>query len=115
MSKSTKPPLICLLGIDPAKSSKCKPSECAACGWEATEAERRTQYIKEHGLTLCADGLRRLIMKKEETEMTTPYKECPHCGAHLDSGETCDCRTADTADGNNDKEMKERTKSNDRN
>lgn len=115
MSKSTKPPLICLLGIDPAKSSKCKPSECAACGWEAAEAARRTQYIKEHGLTLCADGLRRLIMKKEENEMATPYRECPHCGAHLDSGETCDCRAADTADGNNDKEMKERAKSNDGN
>lgn len=20
------------------------------------------------------------------------YKTCPHCGAHLDPGETCDCR-----------------------
>ena len=20
------------------------------------------------------------------------YKECPHCGAHLDCGEQCDCR-----------------------
>ncbi len=20
-----------------------------------------------------------------------PYKECPHCGAALDSGERCDC------------------------
>lgn len=24
--------------------------------------------------------------------MATPYKECPHCGAHLDSGEKCECR-----------------------
>lgn len=22
----------------------------------------------------------------------TPYRVCPHCGAHLDAGETCDCR-----------------------
>lgn len=20
------------------------------------------------------------------------YRECPHCGAHLDPGEVCDCR-----------------------
>lgn len=83
----------CLLGIDPEKAQKCKPSECASCGWEAAEAARRREYVKEHGLTLCADGFRRLIIKKENG-MATPYKECPHCGAHLDSGEKCDCRAA---------------------
>ena len=65
----------------------------ASCGWEAAEAARRREYVKEHGLTLCADGFRRLIIKKEN-DMATPYKECPHCGAHLDSGEKCDCRAA---------------------
>lgn len=42
-------------------------------------------------MTLCADGFRRLIIRKEK-DMATPYKECPHCGAHLDSGEKCECR-----------------------
>lgn len=42
----------CLLGIDPEKTQKCKPSECASCGWEAAEAARRREYVKEHGLTL---------------------------------------------------------------
>lgn len=83
----------CLLGIDPEKTQKCKPSECASCGWEAAEAVRRREYVKEHGLTLCAASFRRLIIKKEN-DMATPYKECPHCGAHLDSGEKCDCRAA---------------------
>ena len=92
-NRQEKPPLKCLLGIDPEKAQKCKPSECASCGWEAAEAARRREYVKEHGLTLCADGFRRLIIKKENN-MTTPYKECPHCGAHLDSGEKCDCRAA---------------------
>jgi hypothetical protein len=92
-NKQEKPPLKCLLGIDPEKVQKCKPSECASCGWEAAEAARRREYVKEHGLTLCADGFRRLIIKKEN-DMATPYKECPHCGAHLDSGEKCDCRAA---------------------
>lgn len=85
-NRQDKPPLKCLLGIDPEKTQKCKPSECASCGWEAAEAARRREYVKEHGLTLCADGFRRLIIKKEN-DMATPYKECPHCGAHLDSGE----------------------------
>lgn len=92
-NKQEKPPLKCLLGIDPEKAQKCKPSECASCGWEAAEAARRREYVKEHGLTLCADGFRRLIIRKEK-DMATPYKECPHCGAHLDSGEKCDCRAA---------------------
>lgn len=92
-NKQEKPPLKCLLGIDPEKAQKCKPSECASCGWEAAEAARRREYVKEHGLTLCADGFRRLIIRKEN-DMATPYKECPHCGAHLDSGEKCECRAA---------------------
>ena len=92
-NRQEKPPLKCLLGIDPEKTQKCKPSECASCGWEAAEAARRREYVKEHGLTLCADGFRRLIIKKENN-MATPYKECPLCGAHLDSGEKCDCRAA---------------------
>ena len=92
-NRQEKPPLKCLLGIDPEKAQKCKPLECASCGWEAAEAARRREYVKEHGLTLCADGFRRLIIKKENN-MATPYKECPHCGAHLDSGEKCDCRAA---------------------
>ena len=48
----------------------------------------------------------------KENDMATPYNECPHCGAHLDSGEKCDCRAAE-ADGNAEKELKERTKDND--
>lgn len=109
-NRQEKPPLKCLLGIDPEKAQKCKPSECASCGSEATEAARRREYVKEHGLTLCADGFRRLIIKKENN-MATPYKECPLCGAHLDSGEKCDCRTAE-ADDNAEKELKERAKDN---
>ena len=33
-NRQEKPPLKCLLGIDPEKTQKCKPSECASCGWE---------------------------------------------------------------------------------
>ena len=91
------------------------------CEFSLSEKERREREARdrftftepEHGLTLCADGFRRLIIKKENN-MATPYKECPLCGAHLDSGEKCDCRTAE-ADDNAEKELKERAKDNDRN
>ena len=69
-NRQEKPPLKCLLGIDPEKTQKCKPSECASCGWEAAEAARRREYVKEHGLTLCADGFRRLIIRKEKDMAT---------------------------------------------
>jgi hypothetical protein len=110
--KPDKPPFVCLLGIDPKTVQKCNVLECSTCGWEAAEAERRREYISKYGLTLCAGGLRRLVIKKENNEMATPYKECPFCGAHLDSGETCDCR--EEAD-NDDEKSKERTKDNDGN
>ena len=93
-----------------------KKTECRVCGYRFTP-ERENIYTAEEPrsmadmLTLCADGFRRLIIKKEN-DMATPYKECPHCGAHLDSGEKCDCRAAE-ADGNAEKELKERTKDND--
>lgn len=58
--------------------------------------------MKEHGLTLCADGFRRLIIRKEK-DMATPYKECQNCGAHLDNGERCDC----TENRNGDNSPKE--------
>lgn len=68
MSKQkSKPRLKCLLGFDPEKYWKCDPEKCASCGWEAAEAARRREYTKKHGLTLCADGCRRLIMKREGT------------------------------------------------
>lgn len=41
------------------------------------------------------DAMRRRLIIKKENDMATPYKECPHCGAHLDSGEKCDCRAAE--------------------
>ena len=101
----------CLLGIDPEKTQKCKPSECASCGWEAAEAARRREYVKEHGLTLCADGLRRLIISKNGGTEELKYKVCDHCGAHLDNGETCDCQK-DAGESNSDEE---RSANNDRN
>lgn len=80
-------------------------------GWEAAEAERRRAYLREHGLTLCADGLRRLIIPKNGGNEEMKYKVCDHCGAHLDNGETCDCqKSADESNGD-----EERSANNDRN
>ena len=30
--------------------------------------------------------------------MSTPFKECPSCGAHLDAGERCDCKETTAAE-----------------
>lgn len=57
---------VCTLGYDPEKAAKCNPSECPSCGWEAAEAERRRNYRRKHGLTLCADGLRRLLSRRKQ-------------------------------------------------
>ena len=72
----------CTLSPD-ARMKDCRG--CEGCGWERAEAARRRAYLKEHGLTLCADGLWRLVIRKERSEMK--YTVCDHCGAHLDNGE----------------------------
>lgn len=97
--------------IFPEKAKKKDCSGCEHCGWEAAEAERRRAYLCEHGLTLCADGLRRLIISKNGGTEELKYKVCDHCGAHLDNGETCDCQR-DAGESNSDEE---RSANNDRN
>lgn len=46
---------------------------CAGCGWEENEMWRRMQIRREVGLTLCEDGLKRLVVGRpremeEETD-----------------------------------------------
>ncbi|MCD8005079.1 MAG: hypothetical protein LUE91_05445 [Oscillospiraceae bacterium] len=36
------------------------PRECALCGWEQAERDRRRELLARNGLTLCGDGLYRL-------------------------------------------------------
>lgn len=105
---SEKREYICLLGINPKEVKKCNASECPTCGWEAAEAERRRAYLHECGLTLCADGLRRLIIPKNGGNEEMKYKVCDHCGAHLDNGETCDCRNTNNDGGEPKDKQKER-------
>lgn len=69
------------------------------------------RHLHEHGLTLCADGLRRLIIPKNGGNEEMKYKICDHCGAHLDNGETCDCQK----DADENKSGEERSANNDRN
>ena len=49
------------------------------------------------------DAMRRRLIIKKENDMATPYKECPHCGAHLDSGEKCECRAEEIEAKNSQK------------
>lgn len=52
---------ICTLGEIPV----CHRSNCPTCGWNAEVAACRREYLRQHGpegLTLCSDGLRRLII-----------------------------------------------------
>lgn len=103
---------ICTL---PEKAKKKDCSGCEHCGWEAAEAERRRAYLCEHGLTLCADGLRRLIISKNGGTEELKYKVCDHCGAHLDNGETCDCRNTNNDGGEPKDKQKEGKNDNDGN
>lgn len=38
---------------------------CANCGWNPSEVKRREELFIKNGLTLCDDGMERLIIKPE--------------------------------------------------
>ena len=51
---------------------RCSESRCFRCGWNAHEARLREILFAAKGLTMCSDGLRRLVIParndvKEET------------------------------------------------
>ena len=56
----------CTLGAVPGKYRTCSQADCPTCGFEAAEMARRREYIDRDGLTRCADGKRRLILKRAE-------------------------------------------------
>lgn len=62
----------CTFGRDPETSQVCVGCQCLHCGWNEKEALFRRMLMKENGLTLCSDGLRRLVIparyQKEETK-----------------------------------------------
>lgn len=42
--------------------------KCGGCGFNLKEQKQREKLFEKNGLTLCKDGLRRLIIKREENE-----------------------------------------------
>lgn len=58
----------CTLGEIPGKYRACKPTDCPTCGWNAEEMARRLAYIRQHGLTPCADVKRRLVIRHPSAE-----------------------------------------------
>ena len=51
-------------GLRPACSRKLE--ECEKCGWNPTVQAERKAWLNLNGLTLCEDGLKRLIMPKKK-------------------------------------------------
>lgn len=54
----------CLLRCYRNKNLPCDTSMCKSCGWDDSEHKRRLKLADENGLTLCNDGLFRLIITK---------------------------------------------------
>ena len=59
----------CLLARSPYEynyeyNTCCRPNMCPTCGWQVDEARRRNELLHRVGLTLCSDGLERLINKR---------------------------------------------------
>ncbi len=52
----------CLLGKE-GTSNHCKGA-CGTCGWNPKVEKARSAQIEANGLTLCSDGLQRLIIRK---------------------------------------------------
>lgn len=46
---------------------ECKYN-CGICGWSQKEAKRREKLLSTNGLTVCKDGMKRLIIKRKVSE-----------------------------------------------
>ena len=55
----------CLLGKD-RTSQHCRGA-CGTCGWNPDIAKARSEEIATNGLAVGPNGVRRLIVRKEET------------------------------------------------
>lgn len=92
----------CALGAVPGKYRVCNQADCPNCGWNAEVAAQRRECIQQNGMTLCADGKRRLILAPKQTGKSgdylprddgrdvpmSPYPDgdesilaCPYCGS----------------------------------
>ena len=61
----------CTLGAIPGKYRVCNQADCPTCGWNADEMARRREYLQQHGLnglTICADGKCRMVIKRASAQ-----------------------------------------------
>lgn len=57
----------CICGVKGSATNCQEPSDnCLSCGFRAVVHEHRVKQIREEGLTTMDNGLRRLIIRKEE-------------------------------------------------
>ena len=94
------------------RSVKTEIGDCRKCWCDQCARLEECEKIRE-GFT--KDGLRRLIIPKNGGNEEMKYKVCDHCGAHLDNGETCDCRNTNNDGGEPKDKQKERKNDNDGN
>lgn len=48
--------------------SRCCNENCSGCGFDLKEQKRRQQMIAENKLTVCKNGLKKLIIKRKASE-----------------------------------------------
>lgn len=54
----------CIQKYDPTEHERCgNGSACGKCGWNIDVHNQRVREINANGLTLCEDGLSRLVIK----------------------------------------------------
>lgn len=60
-------------------TTKCALGATPPCGWNAEVAAQRRECIRQQGLMRCADGLRRLVIKRAQ-ENAAPGTGTPEDG-----------------------------------
>ena len=85
------------------RRSPCDPNkgfarwtECPAVKTALTDTQmtRRAAVSCVHCVMQCETSTPRTPKHERRTTTSTYYHTCPHCGAHLDPGERCDCKRA---------------------
>lgn len=58
---------MCFICTLPQPYRECK-QECGRCGWNIEEQKKRQHMIADNKLTVCKNGLKKLIIKRKVSE-----------------------------------------------
>lgn len=77
---------ICTIGREPSICRMMWPGGCSECGFNRSEAQRRTKLLRRYGLSTRADGVQFLDISRGERGQKEAAEDAELLCSHPDEG-----------------------------